>query len=110
MIYNRATIFRLFLSNDLKHNNCFQVVFVFFDDGLGDTNVEYFLHYFLKKLKPLLNLPSTRHHTCEISLGFTEPCGAVVLSKLGVSAYPFTHKNLVNMETENTMDLKLEML
>lgn len=41
---------------------------------------------------------------------FIEPCGAEVLSKFGVSGYPFTREHVVKLETKMVGEMKLEML
>ncbi|KAL6575569.1 hypothetical protein OROHE_000946 [Orobanche hederae] len=41
---------------------------------------------------------------------FIDPCGADILMRFGIPAYPFTRKNLAKLETEKAKELKLEML
>lgn len=41
---------------------------------------------------------------------FVDPCGADILTRFGIPAYPFTRKNLAKLETEKAKELKLEML
>lgn len=118
-----------------ENNGNFEVVLIYLTDMYNTykcTNEETFTKTFKtmpwlalpfkdpihKKLKRLFNyteLPDQLENAPRLVIfgphgEFIEPCGAELLSKFGVSAYPFTRENLVKLETKNVMELKLEML
>lgn len=120
---------------ELAENNIdFEVVLIYLTDTLDTykcTNEDTFKNTFKtmpwlalpfedpvhEKLKRLFDYPSTdllKKAQCIVIIGphgeYIEPCGAEVLLKFGVSAYPFTRENLVISETKDVMDLKLEMM